>query len=230
MNTGFQDAFNLGWKLAFVIRGNAKTKLLDTYTTERLPIAKKNIRTTDKIFNLVTSDRFFTKTIRIKVIPFIIKSLFPLIGSQNFIRQYLFKSISEIDIHYRESVLSCQVSIPISPFKLPRPGDRLPYILYNDNGNEVNIQEKVTGKSFHLFIITKNLPCSEIINVAKKYNNILSFEIISYSSQNNYLFKRLGITKNGCYLIRPDMYIAFQSDKLRARQLENYLQDNFGLR
>ncbi|MFC8226923.1 FAD-dependent monooxygenase [Streptomyces sp. NPDC057287] len=39
MNTGIQDAFNLGWKLAQVLRGRAGTELLDTYEEERLPVA-----------------------------------------------------------------------------------------------------------------------------------------------------------------------------------------------
>ncbi|MFE9728440.1 FAD-dependent monooxygenase [Streptomyces sp. NPDC005794] len=39
MNTGIQDAFNLGWKLAQVLRGRAATGLLDTYEEERLPVA-----------------------------------------------------------------------------------------------------------------------------------------------------------------------------------------------
>jgi 2-polyprenyl-6-methoxyphenol hydroxylase-like FAD-dependent oxidoreductase len=38
MNTGIQDAYNLGWKLAAVLRG-APDALLDTYNVERLPIA-----------------------------------------------------------------------------------------------------------------------------------------------------------------------------------------------
>jgi 2-polyprenyl-6-methoxyphenol hydroxylase-like FAD-dependent oxidoreductase len=38
LNTGVQDAYNLGWKLANVLRG-APGALLDTYETERLPIA-----------------------------------------------------------------------------------------------------------------------------------------------------------------------------------------------
>src|SRR5262249_27939916 len=38
LNTGIQDAYNLGWKLANVLRG-APGALLDTYETERLPIA-----------------------------------------------------------------------------------------------------------------------------------------------------------------------------------------------
>ncbi|SDM30487.1 FAD-dependent oxidoreductase [Allokutzneria albata] len=39
MNTGIQDAWNLGWKLAFVVSGQAGSALLDTYNEERLPIA-----------------------------------------------------------------------------------------------------------------------------------------------------------------------------------------------
>jgi hypothetical protein len=40
MNTGIQDAYNLGWKLASVLSGAADESLLDTYDDERLPIAK----------------------------------------------------------------------------------------------------------------------------------------------------------------------------------------------
>jgi 2-polyprenyl-6-methoxyphenol hydroxylase-like FAD-dependent oxidoreductase len=39
MNTGIQDAYNLGWKLAAVLQGDANPSLLDTYEEERLPIA-----------------------------------------------------------------------------------------------------------------------------------------------------------------------------------------------
>jgi 2-polyprenyl-6-methoxyphenol hydroxylase-like FAD-dependent oxidoreductase len=37
-NTGIQDAHNLTWKLAMVLRGDAAPALLDTYETERLPV------------------------------------------------------------------------------------------------------------------------------------------------------------------------------------------------
>lgn len=39
MNTGIQDAYNLGWKLALVAAGQAGDGLLDTYEEERLPVA-----------------------------------------------------------------------------------------------------------------------------------------------------------------------------------------------
>ena len=40
MNTGLQDAGNLSWKLAMVLKGQADPSLLDTYERERLPIAR----------------------------------------------------------------------------------------------------------------------------------------------------------------------------------------------
>ncbi len=40
-NTSIQDSFNLAWKLALVVKGNASSKLLETYSAERVPIAKQ---------------------------------------------------------------------------------------------------------------------------------------------------------------------------------------------
>lgn len=41
-NTAIEDAVNLGWKLAAVVRGHATADLLATYETERQPVAKRN--------------------------------------------------------------------------------------------------------------------------------------------------------------------------------------------
>ncbi|MEO5324490.1 FAD-dependent monooxygenase [Mesorhizobium sp. CC13] len=40
-NTSIQDAFNLAWKLAYVVKGQAGPKLLDSYTIERAPVARQ---------------------------------------------------------------------------------------------------------------------------------------------------------------------------------------------
>ncbi|MBB2947080.1 2,4-dichlorophenol 6-monooxygenase [Actinoplanes lutulentus] len=40
-NTSVQDAYNLAWKLAAVLRGQAGPSLLDTYTAERAPVARQ---------------------------------------------------------------------------------------------------------------------------------------------------------------------------------------------
>ena len=41
MNTGIGDAYNLAWKMAFVLRGKLPESILDTYNTERLENAKR---------------------------------------------------------------------------------------------------------------------------------------------------------------------------------------------
>jgi 2-polyprenyl-6-methoxyphenol hydroxylase-like FAD-dependent oxidoreductase len=46
LNTGVQDAVNLGWKLAQVIRGASPESLLDTYHSERHPVAARVLRKT----------------------------------------------------------------------------------------------------------------------------------------------------------------------------------------
>jgi 2-polyprenyl-6-methoxyphenol hydroxylase-like FAD-dependent oxidoreductase len=48
MNMGIQDAFNLAWKLALVVRGLARPELLDSYEAERRPVADATVRTTDR--------------------------------------------------------------------------------------------------------------------------------------------------------------------------------------
>jgi 2-polyprenyl-6-methoxyphenol hydroxylase-like FAD-dependent oxidoreductase len=40
MNTGIQDAYNLAWKMALVVRGAASPDLLDSYDTERRPVGE----------------------------------------------------------------------------------------------------------------------------------------------------------------------------------------------
>jgi 2-polyprenyl-6-methoxyphenol hydroxylase-like FAD-dependent oxidoreductase len=46
LNIGVQDAINLGWKLAQVVRGTSPESLLDTYQTERHPIAARVLKIT----------------------------------------------------------------------------------------------------------------------------------------------------------------------------------------
>ncbi|WP_432158447.1 FAD-dependent oxidoreductase [Streptomyces sp. bgisy153] len=46
MNAGMQDAYNLAWKLADVIRGHAEERLLDSYSAERVPIGERLLGST----------------------------------------------------------------------------------------------------------------------------------------------------------------------------------------
>ena len=47
-NTSIQDAFNLAWKLAMVLKGQAAPALLDSYSAERAPVAKQIVTRANK--------------------------------------------------------------------------------------------------------------------------------------------------------------------------------------
>lgn len=56
LNTGVQDAVNLGWKLAQVVKGLSPETLLDTYQAERHPVAARVLRNTMAQTALTRSD------------------------------------------------------------------------------------------------------------------------------------------------------------------------------
>jgi 2-polyprenyl-6-methoxyphenol hydroxylase-like FAD-dependent oxidoreductase len=55
LNAGFQDAFNLGWKLAAAAKGRAPSWLLDTYHAERHPVGGEVLALTGRQFRLNTA-------------------------------------------------------------------------------------------------------------------------------------------------------------------------------
>jgi hypothetical protein len=56
LNTGVQDAVNLGWKLAQVVHGTSRGSLLDTYQAERHPVAARVLQNTMAQTALTRSD------------------------------------------------------------------------------------------------------------------------------------------------------------------------------
>jgi len=53
MNACMQDTFNLGWKLAMVINGSMQDEFLNTYQTERLPVARQVVEGTDDMHQIL---------------------------------------------------------------------------------------------------------------------------------------------------------------------------------
>ncbi|MFF0298022.1 FAD-dependent monooxygenase [Kitasatospora sp. NPDC004614] len=64
LQTGIQDAFNLGWKLRAVLAGWAPEELIDSYEAERHPIAAETLRKTDLSFRFETSDSATARLMR----------------------------------------------------------------------------------------------------------------------------------------------------------------------
>jgi hypothetical protein len=64
MNTGIQDAANLGWKLHHVLTGRTSEHLLDTYEAERRPVAEALIAFTAQLMGLAMIDNRDTAILR----------------------------------------------------------------------------------------------------------------------------------------------------------------------
>ncbi|MFD8772138.1 FAD-dependent monooxygenase [Streptomyces sp. NPDC056721] len=71
MNTGLQDAANLGWKLAAVVNGRAGEALLDTYEAERHPVGKAVLRNSGGIVRLAMANRPWTLAARAALTAFL---------------------------------------------------------------------------------------------------------------------------------------------------------------
>jgi 2-polyprenyl-6-methoxyphenol hydroxylase-like FAD-dependent oxidoreductase len=99
MNTGLQDAHNLAFKLADVLRGRAGDGWLDRYEAERRPVAKVLVATTDRLFGFVTSQQPAFRALRRAVVPLLAPvgvRVLPRGGGAARFFQY----VSQIRIHY----------------------------------------------------------------------------------------------------------------------------------
>ncbi|WP_235654216.1 FAD-dependent oxidoreductase [Mycolicibacterium houstonense] len=72
MNTGLGDAFNLGWKLALAVRGQAPPWLLDSYERERHPVGAAVLRLTDA-FNQVVLSSAATRRVRVMILGIVLR-------------------------------------------------------------------------------------------------------------------------------------------------------------
>jgi hypothetical protein len=221
MNTGLQDAYNLAWKLAFVIKHKAKQELLSTYSTERLGISKAFAHYADVVFRGVTNDNPIVKFFRLYVLRGLLKILFPFVEKRKFYRQMFFKSISQIGIHYRESILSYQVVDNAFHRNTPRPGDRLPFIEFFYEDRNTNSYEILDVARFNLIIFADVLPY-KIVEIAEKYN--LAVVLIINRPVTRKVYELFGIISKGYYLIRPDMHLSLRSATMNTHHLNIYLQ------
>ncbi len=216
MNTGIQDAYNLGWKLSLVLHGKAQEKLLSTYSEERIKVAEKLVHTTDKMFHLLIRGK--NKNIRKVIIPIVMRAIKFFMDFKK-LKTNIFKIISEVNINYRQTGLTKKASKGSFSSHSPMPGDRAP----------CSITSYLEGKKFHLifFGIPQQSGWFKIREFADNNIDIFSVHFISPSLEKPYLLKEFGIVKCGIYLIRPDMYVAYRSNIPDYDHFINYLKQYF---
>jgi 2-polyprenyl-6-methoxyphenol hydroxylase-like FAD-dependent oxidoreductase len=118
MNTGIGDAINLAWKLATVLAGHAPDKLLDSYEAERIGFARRLVATTDRVFSFATAEGRIADILRTRVAPV----LFPKVIAFEAVREYIFRTVSQITLNYRGCPLSAGSAGHV------HGGDRLPWV------------------------------------------------------------------------------------------------------
>ena len=90
LNLGIHDAFNLGWKLAAEIDGSAPDSLLDTYETERHPVAEEVLDNTRAQMELLSTEPG----------PQAVRRLLTQLMDFDDVNRYLIGKITAIDIRY----------------------------------------------------------------------------------------------------------------------------------
>ncbi|SEH89833.1 4,5-epoxidase [Mycolicibacterium rutilum] len=113
MLTGLGDAENLAWKLATVIGGRAQPALLDTYETERRPLATEVLRSTSAVTKLNVAQHGFGRFVRDRL-------LVPVMNRPWVQRRVTYQT-SQLWVSYRRGPLA-ERSLP---YPRPRPGDRV---------------------------------------------------------------------------------------------------------
>ena len=194
-NTGIQDVHNLAWKLAAVIKGKAKPKLLETYHEERYPVAKLTIDyASSLLFRAANREEGSLNNM---------DGLAVTVGYQYCSEAIIDDSVTP---HRMDSV------------KLNgRPGTRAPHFFGTYDGKEISILD-LLGNDFVLLTIAENRTWAECVqNVSSTLGINIKFYSVGlrgdFIAQEDIFSKLYGIENGGAVLIRPDGFIGWRSEK-----------------
>lgn len=211
MNTGIQDAYNLAWKMALVLRGQADEKLLETYNEERLENAKRLLETTDRLFQFVAGTDWFVAFLRTNVLPPIARYFLSL----DVVKNFIFPTISQIGITYRHSSLSHHAGD--EDFKI-KAGDRMPYFLVDGK----SIYDQLHKPKFHLlcFSDSQDDPSDWKRELVSAHGDTVEFHSLLLLPAIAEVF---GTSKPFTVFLRPDNYIGFLSADTPLQRVAAYL-------
>jgi 2-polyprenyl-6-methoxyphenol hydroxylase-like FAD-dependent oxidoreductase len=229
MNTGIQDAVNLGWKLAHTLRGAANPAVLDTYQPERAPVGRMVLRFTDRAFTIATSTNPLIRLARTRIAP----ALIPLVLKPETLRGYAFRTVSQLGIRYRNSPLSLDGRH--APRRGPKAGDRLPDAPIVHNGQSSSLHRATARPGWHLLScgLTNPGPASHLAGIGRQYADLISVHRLSATAAPGVLhdpdgrtLRRLGLATGdtAVYLVRPDGHIGYRSGGADPAGLAGYLR------
>jgi 2-polyprenyl-6-methoxyphenol hydroxylase-like FAD-dependent oxidoreductase len=213
MNTGIQDGYNLAWKLAMVLRGEADAKILDSYDEERGAVAKRLLETTDRMFDLLMDPAWLLSFTR----RFIFPRVANFIVSLDSVNQFIFPLISQTGIQYRESALSAETS---DDFEV-KAGDRMPYFLSDGK----SVYDSARAPKFHLLVFSNEPEAGTSEEIAQQFGDVLDYHTFAINDEVKEIF---GTDKPFSVLLRPDNYIGLVSAEEPLAAVTDYFATVIG--
>ncbi len=200
MNTGMQDAFNLAWKLAAVVNGQAGDTLLDSYEAERIPVADSVIAFTDRLTRAGTLSGV-PRRIRDVVIR--------MLSHVPAARRFMANMAEEVNINYRTSPIAVG---PAPKHAKVAAGDHLPHAVDAAVQKQLSAVCGVQNTGHVLLTVASGhvapaagegqvqvLVTADDIPVAG-YDTVIA-------DPNGVVAQRFGLKSGGRVVIRPDGYI-----------------------
>jgi 2-polyprenyl-6-methoxyphenol hydroxylase-like FAD-dependent oxidoreductase len=228
MNTGIQDAWNLGWKLALTLRGAATEGLLESYESERWPVGRFLLRYTDRIFSVflrgMSGGRLASWARRV-VVPRVLPRLF----TPGRLRSAAFGFISELRIRYRRSPAITEGRPRLR--RGPRAGDRLPDAAVTLDGRLTSLHRAVVGPHLSLLLcgdprVSEGAALTEL---AERQTGLVKIHRLTAGPFPGALVDEggalalLGVRNRAQFLVRPDGYIAFRCAGSHLDAVSSYL-------
>jgi 2-polyprenyl-6-methoxyphenol hydroxylase-like FAD-dependent oxidoreductase len=226
MNTGIQDAWNLGWKLALVARGVAAEALLDSYDAERRPVGRSVVGFTDRAYAVATSTNPILRTLRTRLVPRVL----PLALRVARALAYGFRIVSQLGIGYRHSP-AVQEGRPALRGG-PRAGDRLPDARIARDGQECWLGEALATPGFHLLLCgpPDAWDADQLTAVRARYRDVPAVPHLTRDATPDALhdldgqaFARLGVKQAAHSLIRPDGHVGYRAAGTDLDGLQRHL-------
>ena len=227
MNTGIQDAVNLGWKLALVCR-RGPDALLDTYDAERRPVGEFVLRFTDRAFTAATSTHPLVRAVRSRLVPRVL----PLALRFRTGRRVAFRTVSQLGITYRRSPLTGPGG---HGGRGPRPGDRLPDAPVQKGGGQTWLQEALSAPTFHLLLCgpASGWDSRAVAELSARYEPLVTVTHLVRTSdpehadflvdRSGIALSRLGVSDAAHFLIRPDGHLSLRADGPGFDEVDRYL-------
>jgi 2-polyprenyl-6-methoxyphenol hydroxylase-like FAD-dependent oxidoreductase len=221
MNTGLQDAYNLAWKLALVVKGRADAALLDSYEEERIPVARRLLNTTDRAFRLVVSDSWLAGLFRTRILARIAAFAMSIERIQNI----AFRIVSQTGIRYRRSALA--KTLERLPDSAPRGGDRFPWLRLKlrTDGPVEDLFQALDDGPFNLIVIGQPSPPEEALGLG----DLARIHAIPADPANDVELARAQIPKPSFYLLRPDGHVGLCGVRLEGAAVKRYVGENLHL-